>query len=411
MQAQQIQCQIQLHPQPCLPHSTHHTSFRDEMLWIIYQPPVHSPVSNSFLFLSHLTSGTHHYQGTAGIKAGFGKKDKMRAAQSSHRPRWHILHPNSSTPAPYLLEVVLCEFVSNPQQFTARVSVSKSPDAQAIGRVQLSLEELAAGLLDLSQLEKASSWQQGLDISLFHSDLRGVGKVDEQLHGPFINVPDHDLRLPRLCQLPSEHGSEVGAAGWQDYPVGIDLLGPHYQHHIAEFPVLSQQVDDLQGLPRVLVGDVGHARGLRHPFGQLVGISKGATAGHVHSGLSWASAGTPAVQEIIIQDHGQGSHCQLRSKALQLAPSTSASSACKSIARTWKQARDRMKEESISNQSLLRSKQMPTCSRLQFIAIFICFLWHMAVISSYTCIFMSWTSPEPCVVKAHYPHFTEWLKA
>lgn len=224
--------------------------------------------------------------------------------------------------APYLLEVVLCEFVSNPQQFTARVSVSKSPDAQAIGRVQLSLEELTAGLLDLGQLEKASSRQQGLDIPLFHSDLRRVGEVDEQLHGPLVDVPDHHLGLPRLRQLPGEHGSEIGAAGRQDHPVGVDLLGPHYQHHIAELAVLPEQVDDLQGLPGVLVGDVGHARGLRHAFGQLVGVSEGAAAGHVHSGLSWASAGTPAAQQIKIQHHGQGSQGQPRSGAPRPAPST-----------------------------------------------------------------------------------------
>lgn len=224
-------------------------------------------------------------------------------------------HPNSSRASPYLLEVVLCEFVSDPQQLTARVSVSKSPDAQAIGRVQLSLEELAAGLLDLGQLEEASSRQQGLDVALLHGDLRGVGKVDEQLHGTLVDIPDHHLCLPGLGQLPGEHGSEVGAAGRQDHPVGVDLLGAHHQHHIAELAVLAQQVDDLQGLARVLVGDVGHARGLRHPLGQLVGVPEGAAAGHVHSGLSWASAGTPAAQEIKVQHHGQGAQSQLRSAA------------------------------------------------------------------------------------------------
>lgn len=201
---------------------------------------------------------------------------------------------------------MLCEFVSNPQQLAARVSVSKSPDAQAIGRVQLSLEELAAGLLDLGQLEEASSWQQGLHVALFHGDLRGVGEVDEQLHGALVDVPDHHLGLPRLRQLPGEHGSEIGAAGRQDHPVGVDFLGPHYEHDIAELAVLAQEVDDLQGLPRVLVGHVGHAGGLWHPLGQLVGVSEGAAAGHVHSGLSWASAGTPAAQEVKIQHHGHG---------------------------------------------------------------------------------------------------------
>lgn len=196
--------------------------------------------------------------------------------------------------ASYLLEIMLGELVSNPQQFTAWVSVSKSSDAQAIGRVQLSLKELAAGLLDLSQLEKASSWQQGLDISLFHSDLRGVGKVNEQFHGPFVDVSDHHFRLPTLCQLPSEHGSEVRAAGGQDHPVGIDLLSTYHQHHITQLPVLPEKIDDFQSLSRVLVGDVRHTSGLRHPFRQLVRISQCASAGHIHSGLPWSSTGTPA---------------------------------------------------------------------------------------------------------------------
>ena len=36
--------------------------------------------------------------------------------------------------------------------------------------------------------------------------LRGVGEVDEQLHGPLVDVSDHHLRLPALRQLSSKHG-------------------------------------------------------------------------------------------------------------------------------------------------------------------------------------------------------------
>lgn len=49
----------------------------------------------------------------------------------------------------YLLEIVLGELVCNAQQLAAGVCVCEGPDAQTVGGIQLPLEELAAGLLDL----------------------------------------------------------------------------------------------------------------------------------------------------------------------------------------------------------------------------------------------------------------------
>lgn len=72
---------------------------------------------------------------------------------------------------PYLLKIVLGKLVCNAEQLAARVRVGKSSDAQTIGRIQLPLEELTAGLLDLSQLEKASSREQCLDVSFLYSHL------------------------------------------------------------------------------------------------------------------------------------------------------------------------------------------------------------------------------------------------
>ena len=46
----------------------------------------------------------------------------------------------------HLLEVVLGELVSNPEQVSAGVSVGKVPDPQTVGRVELAHEKLAAGL-------------------------------------------------------------------------------------------------------------------------------------------------------------------------------------------------------------------------------------------------------------------------
>lgn len=75
----------------------------------------------------------------------------------------------------YLLKIVLGKLVSNAEQLATGVCVCEGPDAQTVGRIQLSLEELAAGLLDLCQLEKAGSREQRLHVSLLYSHL-GAGR-------------------------------------------------------------------------------------------------------------------------------------------------------------------------------------------------------------------------------------------
>lgn len=40
--------------------------------------------------------------------------------------------------------------------------VSKAPDAQAVGGVELTQQELAAGVTDAIQLQEAGSWEQSL---------------------------------------------------------------------------------------------------------------------------------------------------------------------------------------------------------------------------------------------------------
>lgn len=56
----------------------------------------------------------------------------------------------------YLLEVVLGELISDAEQLATRVCVCKGPDSQTVGGIKLPLQEFTAGLLNLSQLEKAS---------------------------------------------------------------------------------------------------------------------------------------------------------------------------------------------------------------------------------------------------------------
>lgn len=82
--------------------------------------------------------------------------------------------------ASYLLKVVLGEFVRDAQQLPAGVCVGKGPDSQAVGGVQLSLEELAASLLNLRQLKKAGGGKQRLDVSLLYGHLETGGPVHQR---------------------------------------------------------------------------------------------------------------------------------------------------------------------------------------------------------------------------------------
>lgn len=71
----------------------------------------------------------------------------------------------------HLLEVVLGELIGDAEQLSAGVCVCKGPDSQTVGGVQLSLEELAAGLLDLCELQQTCCGQQSLDVPLLHRHL------------------------------------------------------------------------------------------------------------------------------------------------------------------------------------------------------------------------------------------------
>jgi hypothetical protein len=167
-----------------------------------------------------------------------------------------------------LSEIVLSEFIRNAKQLATRVRVSKSAYSQAIRGVKLSLEELAANILNLSQLEEAGGGQQSLDVVLLNLDVRRVAKVDEQLHGVLINIPDDNLRLPRLGQLVGEHGPEVGAARTQDDPVRKDLATADVEDDVAQLPVASQDVELGEHSPRVFIRGVGQPRGRRRPLTQ-----------------------------------------------------------------------------------------------------------------------------------------------
>lgn len=78
---------------------------------------------------------------------------------------------------------MLGELVCDAEQLAAGVRVCEGPDAQTVGGVQLSLEELAAGLLYLGQLQKAGSREQRLDVPLLDGHLRtGRFRTSETPH-------------------------------------------------------------------------------------------------------------------------------------------------------------------------------------------------------------------------------------
>jgi hypothetical protein len=52
----------------------------------------------------------------------------------------------------HLLKVVLGELVGDPQKLVTGMRVGEGPDAEAVGGVELTLEELAADVLDLGEL-------------------------------------------------------------------------------------------------------------------------------------------------------------------------------------------------------------------------------------------------------------------
>lgn len=174
--------------------------------------------------------------------------------------------------------------------------------------------------------ENLPAWLKCMLIIWQHSYLWGVGKVNEQLHGSLVNVPDNHFSLSALCQLSSKHRPaedirtqpqcfqgwpflqkmctcesqrrsfipEVRAAGGQDDTMSINLLGAHHQHHITKLPVFSQQVDHFQGLPRVFVWHIRHPCWLGDPFRELIGVPQSTAAGDVHSSGVLTCTGGPS---------------------------------------------------------------------------------------------------------------------
>jgi len=128
-----------------------------------------------------------------------------------------------------LLDVGLCVI----EKFHAGMNIGKLPDAEAITRIQLSLQEVAAGISHIRELEQVGGGQEDLHVILVYLHRGSVYVVDEQLQGPSIDTLEGDPRLPRLLET-GEHRIEVRTAGGQHHAVSVDLHIVGHQYHITE---------------------------------------------------------------------------------------------------------------------------------------------------------------------------------
>lgn len=94
-------------------------------------------------------------------------------------------------------------------QLRAVVEVHQLPDANAVLRAQLVLQEKAAGLNDPLDQELVSSCQNLCHIMLCHRNRVGVGIIDDQLHHLWRYPRDSVHLLVWGCPGPSKE-SAVG---------------------------------------------------------------------------------------------------------------------------------------------------------------------------------------------------------
>ena len=103
------------------------------------------------------------------------------------------------------------------------MGVSKGPDTETVGWVELAFEELAADLLYLRQLQEAGGGEEGLHVGLFDDNVGGVAKLNQHFHGVLVQLTNSYLRLTALGQFSGEHGAKVGRASCQYYPASVKM--------------------------------------------------------------------------------------------------------------------------------------------------------------------------------------------
>ena len=93
---------------------------------------------------------------------------------------------------PDVREVLLRVYLGLGVKVWARVEVGKGHEAQAVARPQPVLEEVAAVLAHVLQLEEVGCGEQLLHVLFVHLDLPRVYEVDHLLHSAAVHFFQHD---------------------------------------------------------------------------------------------------------------------------------------------------------------------------------------------------------------------------
>ena len=114
-----------------------------------------------------------------------------------------------------LREVSLYVVLGVEQELQAAVKVCEGPDAETVGGVELALEELAAGVSHVVELEEVGGREEGLDILLGDVHTAGVDIVHQDVESLGVHSLQDNPGAVSLSEA-CEHGVEVGRAGSQD---------------------------------------------------------------------------------------------------------------------------------------------------------------------------------------------------
>ena len=119
-------------------------------------------------------------------------------------------------PLVHLGEVPLDVALGGGEQVHAAVQVCEGPDAEAVGGVELALQELAARVPDIRQLQQVGGGQQRLHVVLGHVHLAGVDVVHEDVQGLRVYPLQHDPGTVSLGE-PREHCVEIRGTGSKNH--------------------------------------------------------------------------------------------------------------------------------------------------------------------------------------------------
>ena len=123
----------------------------------------------------------------------------------------------------HLCEVPLDAALGGGEQVHAAVQVCEGPDAEAVGGVELALQELAARVPDIRQLQQVGGGQQRLHVILGHVHHAGVDVVHKDVERLGVEPLQHHPRAVQLRES-REHHVEVGGTGGQHHLAGIIVM-------------------------------------------------------------------------------------------------------------------------------------------------------------------------------------------